>query len=239
MARFGRALRWLVPAALALAYPFFAHYAAAAPAASDMGLALALLPFLAAVAVFARRSARRYLWLALCLPAAFGLAESWAALRDHFGWLYFVQHAGTNAALGGAFAVSLKSGRMPLCSRLAALAHGELAPEVVRYTRQVTQAWTVYFGLTTLVSGLLFFLAPLDIWSAFANFLSPAALIATFLVEYAVRLRVLPRMKHSSMLASVRGFWASPAERNAAGEQACAVEKETSSASCACPAAGD
>jgi uncharacterized membrane protein len=233
-----RAFRWPAAGALALAYPLLAHYTTLAPSGRDAGLALALLPLLALALVGAWRSSRRCLFLALCLSAIALLAEGWQSLRDHFGWMYFIQHAGAHTALLLLFGISLAPGNAPLCSRLAALAHGELAPEVARYTRQVTLAWAIYFGAAVLASTLLFFLAPLEIWSIFANFLSPAALATMFLAEYAVRLRVLPRMRHSSIFASARGFWHASG-KNAAEPQASLAERDAASAPRACPATVD
>ncbi len=127
-----------------------------------------------------------------------------------FGWIYFVQHAGTNAVLGWIFGRSLCNGREPLCSRFAAIVHGLLSTEVARYTRYVTIAWTVFFVLMVSVSALLFFLAPIDAWSVFANFVTPIVVVLMFVIEYGIRLRVLPSMQHATILESVRAFRNSP-----------------------------
>ncbi len=42
------------------------------------------------------------------------------------------------------------------------------------YTRRVTQAWTLFFTATAMVSVALFAIAPMPAWSTFANLGTPA-----------------------------------------------------------------
>ena len=60
-------------------------------------------------------------------------------------------------------------------------------------------------------STLLFFLAPLELWSVFANLLSLPLVGAMFAAEFAVRLRLHPDLCQGGVLRSVRAYW----ERNA------------------------
>lgn len=131
------------------------------------------------------------------------------------GWIYFIQHVGTNAVLAWVFGRSLCLGREPLCARFAALVHGPLAPEVARYTRQVTAAWTIFFMVMGTVSVLLFWLAPMDFWSVFASFLTPAFVLLMFAIEYAIRLYALPSLQHATILDMARLFWHSSVSQRA------------------------
>ena len=91
------------------------------------------------------------------------------------------------------------------------MVRGPLQPPVARYTRQVTVAWTIFFAAMVVTSSLLFFLAPIQVWSAFANLLSMPLVAAMFIAEYAVRKRVLPDLPRTHILESLRAY------RNSAG----------------------
>jgi uncharacterized membrane protein len=81
-----------------------------------------------------------------------------------------------------------------------------VTPQHEIYTRQVTIAWTLFFGAMALASTLLFFLAPLATWSVFANLLTLPLVALMFIGEYWVRRWVLPEMRHMRILDAVRAF---------------------------------
>ena len=62
--------------------------------------------------------------------------------------------------------------RVSMVTLFARMVHGTLAPAMERYTRQVTLAWSIFFGTMALESTALFFAAPVKVWSGFANFLT-------------------------------------------------------------------
>ena len=59
----------------------------------------------------------------------------------------------------------------------------------------------------------LFFLASIEVWSVFANFLSFPLIMLMFVVEYGIRLRKLPHQKKHSIMDGVRAYWKTPAAR--------------------------
>ena len=82
------------------------------------------------------------------MVAACGL---WAYVSAHEGLhriehLYVLQHAGIHFALGFVFATTLRPGATPLISAFAVRVHRTITPELLRYTRQVTWAWSLYFA---------------------------------------------------------------------------------------------
>jgi uncharacterized membrane protein len=97
-----------------------------------------------------------------------------------------------------------------LCTQLADKIHGPLSAAELRYTRKVTIAWVVFFLLNMAVTGLLFAFAPLRIWSLFANFLSVPLILLMFGAEYTVRRRALPQVQTSSLIATLRMYFANP-----------------------------
>lgn len=150
--------------------------------------------------------------LLLCVAVGGVLAVYWGALQRNFSWVYFLQHVGTNVMLAAVFGTTLVRGRQPLVTKLAEVVHrGSLAPEVLRYTRQATLAWTLFFLAVSLVSGVLFCCASIATWSVFANFLTFPLILLMFAVEYAVRLRMLPNQEHHGIMEGVRAFWKKPA----------------------------
>jgi uncharacterized membrane protein len=212
----GRAVRWIVIAAACIGYPVLAHYSAATSAATSfpaLGVAVSLAPALAVLLWLTWRSSMRWAMLLLCAVVGGLLWGFWSVLERNFSWVYFLQHAATYAMLAAVFGVTLGRGRQALCTRFAEVVHGSLSPEEVRYSRQVTLAWTLFLLAISLVSGALFFLAGIEVWSIFANFLSFPLILLMFVVEYAVRLRKLPHQKKHSIMDGVRAYWKTPAAR--------------------------
>jgi uncharacterized membrane protein len=200
-----RVLGWVAIAAAVVTYIFLANYVTTRSAKIGwLVSAIAFAPYFGFALVLAWRSPRRYWMLALCVVCAGVVLPYAKELAQHFGALYFLDHAGANVVLGIIFGRTLSQNRVPLCSRLAAMVHGPLDERVARYTRQVTIAWTVFFVAMAALSILVFFAGPIEMWSAFASIFSLPLIAVMFGAEYAVRLRVLPDMKHVSILDSVR-----------------------------------
>lgn len=89
------------------------------------------------------------------------------------------------------FALTLRRGRTPLITGMAYRMQGTLSNEMIRYTRSVTIAWSIFFAAQLLTSVSLFCFAPLTVWSVFVNLLDIPLVVTMFAVEYAVRLCVL------------------------------------------------
>jgi uncharacterized membrane protein len=82
--------------------------------------------------------------------------------------------------------------------------HGALGADARRYTRQVTVAWTLFFAMTACAFVILFFSAPLRVWSAFANFGAPMAIVLMFAAESRIRRLALPGIRHADVITTVR-----------------------------------
>ncbi|PIV88809.1 MAG: hypothetical protein COW48_04000 [Hydrogenophilales bacterium CG17_big_fil_post_rev_8_21_14_2_50_63_12] len=209
-----RAVRWTAIAAGIIGYAVLAHYSAATSAATTfpvMGVAVSLAPSLAILLLLAWRSPRRLAMLFLCAGVGLLLWEFRGALERNFSWVYFLQHAGTNVVLAVVFGATLGRGRQPLCTRFAEVVHGGLTAELVRYARQVTLAWTLFFLTASLASTLLFLFASIKVWSVFANFLTLPLVLLMFAAEYRVRLRTLPQLEKHSIMDGILTYWKTPA----------------------------
>lgn len=204
-------MRLLMMAAIAAAgaaYLAFSHLLTIDAHPSLWMLALGVTPVTAIALVAAWNSRLR--WFALFLVAALALTV-WVYLddlRNHVNWLYFTQHAGTMVLLAVTFGSTLGRGDAnALCSRVTRLMlPGPPDPAYMRYTWKVTVAWTAYFVASAIVSVGLFFLGPLSVWSYFANLLTPVIVGLMFVIEYAVRVRVLPDRAHFSIAQTIQAY---------------------------------
>ena len=199
-------LRWLAIAAGLIGYPLLAHYTTGAAHNPRLGALVALAPAVAIGVLFAWHSARRSIMLGGLVLACAILAAFWPLLEGHFGLVYWLQNTAMQLILLMTFGRTLIAGRQPLCTRFAEALYGPVSSEHRIYTRQVTIAWSIFFAALAAISTLLFFLAPLPIWSIFANFLTLPLVAVMFLAEFAVRKRMLPDIQQMHLLDAVRAF---------------------------------
>ncbi len=204
--RLQQACRWSAAALLGIGYSVLAHLAAASATPDALDALVAIVPLLGLAFLIAWRSSRRAIMLALFLAACAGLYATSTWLVTHSHWIFLLQHAGMYALLCGAFGRTLRAGRTPMVTGFANLMHRALSPALIRYTRSVTWAWAVYFGSTAALSLLLFWLAPIAVWSVFANLLGIPLLVLMFVGEYAVRCAVLPPADRAGPLAAIRAY---------------------------------
>ncbi len=127
-------------------------------------------------------------------------------LKQHVEWIYFFQNVTINLLLATWFGRTLLHHREPLCTSFANLLHSQMNPLLLRYTRWVTVAWTGFFLVMATTSMALFLLAPIGVWSTFANLLTLPLVIAMFGIEYLVRLRVLPPEDHLGITSAFRAY---------------------------------
>jgi uncharacterized membrane protein len=199
-------LRSATVGGLAVAWAILAHRASVGDS-SELAAGLALLPIIVVAALLLRRIASP-LWAAgAAIGALTLLAWIWPNLRENVALLYFLEHVGTNLALAFVFGRTLSANAEPLITHLARFAHPDgLSPAKIRYTRQVTVAWTGFFVAVAAVSTGLFLLAPAAVWSVFANFLILPLILAMFAVEHLCRQFVLPVEDRGSMADTIRAF---------------------------------
>jgi uncharacterized membrane protein len=137
--------------------------------------------------------------LASALPIATFLWMVWPLILANAQALYFAQHVGTNALLAWVFGHTLAAGSTPLVVTFARMVHPDLPTEIEAYARKVTFAWTVFFLLTCVISAVLFFAAPLAVWSAFGVLLQWPSVAVFFVGEYLLRRRLFSQFDHASL----------------------------------------
>jgi uncharacterized membrane protein len=203
----GRRLQLAAVVLFFIAYSGTSHYSNLNPQARDLAVALALTPMLTLGAVLLWRSSP---WNAFAGAAAvaFLLHAGWLLLLQNFSLVYLLQQAGFYSIMAFTFARTLVKNRVPLCTQFADKVHGPLSALELRYTRSVTIAWALFFLLNLAATFLLFELAPLRVWSLFANFISLPLILLMFVAEYAVRRRVLPQVQSNGLMATLRVYFA-------------------------------
>lgn len=206
-------LRGTAIGGLAVAWAIFAHRNSVG-GASEFSTALAATPIVIVVAVLLRRLGHPLCIASGGLAALALLAWAWPQLRENGALLHYVEHVGTNLAFAVVFGRTLSAGHEPLITQLARFAHPEgLSPAKLRYTRQVTLAWTGFFIATAVVSSGLFLLAPATVWSVFANFLTLPLILLMFAVEHLCRYLVLPPVERGGIADTIRAFRAGQQRR--------------------------
>ena len=171
-----------------------------------LGEGLMVAPLLLVAGCVLGRTRRGRILLAAL--AAFGVVGflAWRALGASPALFYPVPYLCVYLILLWLFGRTLQAGRQPLVTRLATHVHGELPADLVRYTRQVTWAWCVFFAAMAMTSTLLFLLEPLPVWSVFNNLLNLPLVVAMYLGEYAWRLWRFPNYSHASIATVFRAF---------------------------------
>jgi uncharacterized membrane protein len=191
-----------------VAYSVLSHYSNLNPQAYDLRTLLALAPMLTLGLVLLWRWSGALIALLAAAATAFLLRAFWPLFTQNFSVLYLVQQAGFYSIMAFTFGRSLRQGSVPLCTELADKVHGPLSALELRYTRQVTLAWTIFFLLNVVANFLLFEFAPLRIWSVFVNFCSLPLILLMFVAEFLVRRRVLPQVQRSGLIATLRVYFA-------------------------------
>ena len=188
-----------------VAYQVLLHWAISSDP-RGLGEFLTIAPLAVALVWFMGRSWRGRLGLtALILAAVVGWIV-WGAASANPALVYLLPHGGAYLFMLWLFGRTMMPGREALITRLARHVHGTLPEDIERYTRQVTTAWCLFFAGMALTSLMLFLLAPLAIWSVFANLLNVPLVVAMFLAEYLYRILRYPNFSHASIRSTIRAF---------------------------------
>ena len=215
---------WRVAATVAVlvTWAVASHLGSAGIVGADFSTLLAVLPLVfAGVVLLWRRPGAGARASGLGALAAL-LAALWPLLKSHAALLYYLEHVGALLALAVLFGRSLSgSGEALITSMARTIYGGPLSERKQRYTRQVTVAWTVFFVVNAIVSTALFGLVPVRIWSLHAHLLMGPLVVLMFLLEYLVRLRMLPPQERPNLADVVRAY-----RQRAAGRALSAADTE-------------
>jgi uncharacterized membrane protein len=204
------AWRYVLIVLLFGSYAALVHHSNSNANSKPIGVLLAITPLAALGFGLIWRAGHRLAAVGVTLILGAIVFSRWRVLESRYSLLYLLEDAALYGLLSLTFARSLTQGRTPLCTYWASSVHGALPPVLARYTRKVTAAWAVLFMAIVAGSIALYAWAPLSVWSAFANFITPLLIVLMFLCEYALRHKVLPPSHRTGLLRSVRAFLEAP-----------------------------
>jgi len=187
-------------------YELLMHWAVVLQGGPALGPLLASLPLVFLALILLRRHPLAAVLSLGVLIAMWLVVAGIRPLEPALAAFYPLSSVAVYGSLFWMFARTLRPGREALATRLALQVHGTLPPDILRYTRRVTLAWSLFFAGMATISVLLFSFAPLRIWSLFANLLSLPLLVLMFVAEYVYRIRRFPDFEHVSLLATPRLF---------------------------------
>lgn len=168
-----------------LLYPFAVYFGMEHFAPWQFGLLLGSL-WLGRVLTGKRQPGS--VWMAM-VAIAFCLL---LALFDNPQWLRWYP------VLISVFMLALFGGSLiygqPVVERLARVREPDLPDEGIRYTRQVTIAWSVFFLCNGLCAAALTLWAPLSWWTLYTGLISYGLIGLMFAIELLIRIRVRGRI---------------------------------------------
>ncbi|MDZ4141356.1 MAG: hypothetical protein U1C48_05060 [Methylotenera sp.] len=188
-------------------YAVLVHHVNASGHASTLGAILALTPIFLLIITVAVKATSRVAGIGLLLISGIASWLAWPFIKQHTGFVFWMQDIGLLLVLLVTFGWTLRKGRKPLCVHFAEMINnGVLPAEHERYAHKVTVAWVAFFAIMMITSTLLFFMAPLATWSIFVNFLTLPLVALMFMVEFMVRRRVLADLPTGHILDAVRAY---------------------------------
>jgi uncharacterized membrane protein len=191
-------------AAVLLGYAALSHYSESTPGASRLGAALSVGPIAAIALLLLWRWVNAAAALVFAAVAGGVLYAWWPAVERHFQWADLVQQCGAYALVALLFARSLAAGREPLCTLLAERMYGALTSIEIAYTRRATVVWSAFYGVLSAAILILFWAAPLRVWSLFVNFGTFGLIVLAGIGDHAIRRRVLPRHAGGGILQVIQ-----------------------------------
>lgn len=188
-------------------YAVLVHHVNVSGAVGLLAVVLAAIPPFLFVFAIAIKAKYKFAGIALIL-AFIGLVwKLFPYINQHISVIFWLQDIGLMLLLLITFAHTLLQGQKPLCVHFAEMINGGQLPIAhERYARSVTIAWVIFFAVMMIVSTLLFFLAPLPIWSIFVNFLTLPLVALMFVGEYIIRRHTLTDLPAGSVTDAVRAY---------------------------------
>ena len=136
---------------------------------------------------------RRWLYgIAVAVVACVALSGP-VDLRD---LIIRTQPVAITGMLAFVFGRTLMPGQVPLIVRIGEHFRGELPPSVATYGARLTVFWTLLFVFLATESALLGVFGTVFWWSLFTNLINYIIILTVFVVEYAIRRRVLNDVEH-------------------------------------------
>jgi len=142
-------------------------------------------------------------WIALVVILALaGLLWHAAVLSQ----LFLLPPVAINIMMLLVFGQTLLPGNTPMITRFSLIMKGDIDEKAWRYTRRVTEVWTLFFGVMALQTIMLALFASPFLWSIFTNLINYLLIVLFFLLEYAIRIRLFPEVDHPGFIGFIRSL---------------------------------
>lgn len=190
-----------------LIYTLLVHHVNTSNAPSSLGAVLALTPIFILILSYVWKTHSRSLSIIAFLTLSTICWLLWSIIKLHTGLVFWLLDVSLMLVLMTTFAQSLLPNRKPLCVHFAETINGgslPIAHEI--YARKVTIAWVIFFAVICITSTLLFFFAPLAIWSFFVNFLTLPLVALMFIGEFILRQCLLSDLPSGHLLDAVKAY---------------------------------
>jgi uncharacterized membrane protein len=189
-----------------IAYVVGSYWLMTSAPVSDWHATIVVGPMTLLAAILAWHRRQRAIAVLAALAAAALVAQAWRGGGLAAESIYVTEHVAIHLLLAVVFGITLQGGHESLITALARRVHGSLTPEMERYSRKVTLAWTIYFVAMAALSLALFNFAPFPTWAAFASLATPFAMLALFVGEYLLRYRLHPEFERATLAQAVRAY---------------------------------
>jgi uncharacterized membrane protein len=138
--------------------------------------------------------------------------------HENLKWLIVLQECSLLLVMSGVFGITLVTGGDALITRFVRIAHHPPSPRVLRYSRQVTAAWALFFLLAAMVSLALYFYQPMHIWALYNSVGIPLIAVTFFCMENLSQRIFLPREDRRSPAEVWKAMRAVQTRQKSAGQ---------------------
>jgi uncharacterized membrane protein len=181
-------VRILIQLAGMVFYPLIVHLLIKLDATwlAVLGLVVTSVVYFILVLSIRRDTGSHWLWVGMYL--VLGVLGSVNLFTDtHYA--LFIPPVAINLAIAAFFAWTLRPSATPLVEQMMRFEYQGAPPPapVRRYARRLTRVWVAYFVTVAVVAGVLAAIAPLEVWSLFANVLNYVFAIVLVLLQYLYR----------------------------------------------------
>ncbi len=176
-----------MPLVLLLCYPLFVHLGVVTHTPALQAMAIIFLA--AAVQYPGLRQGKPFPWAVLLLSI---LLAAWLATIDLAKYVLYIPPIIIPLLVWSGFTRTLMPGQVPLITGIAEHVHGQLPPDIERYTRRMTILWAALLAGLSLWTALLSWLGSPMLWSLFTNFINYALVAVLFVAEFFYRRRRFP-----------------------------------------------
>lgn len=185
-----------------LAYPLVSYFSILNQHPVYISHYLALIFGLLSVLNLCRQNIRQSV-IFIIISISIGLI----GLFGHPRWIIYPLPIVVLTLVALVFLNSLKDGNTPYITHMAQLIRKQqLDQKVLKYTRNVTTAWTFMFIALAVEMVALSLFAPLYLWSYMVNFLNYVLIAIFFIIEYIIRRLHLRHIPHVSFIQFIKNL---------------------------------